>query len=187
MMKAFPFAVLLTCALAGCAVPPPYSPPSRPAPAPAPTAPAESRERPAAPPLSVEDPTPTYSPGTARPGAEAPVPAPYTLGPASEALVSQARTQAAAGDYAVAAGTIERALRIEPENPLLWIELGRVRLVEGNAAQAESVGRKAASMARGDPRAEATAWLLVAEALQQRGRTAEAIEAESRARALRTR
>src|SRR5262245_26858349 len=49
-----------------------------------------------------------------------PVPVPpreHTLGAASRALVAQAQSQAATGDYPVAAGTIERALRIEPDNP----------------------------------------------------------------------
>jgi tetratricopeptide (TPR) repeat protein len=111
----------------------------------------------------------------------------YALSPATESLVAQARSQSQQGAHAAAAGTVERAIRIEPDNPLLWIELGRVRLAEGNAAQAESLGRKAALLASGDARAESTAWKLVAESLQARGRTAEAMEAEARATALATR
>jgi len=131
---------------------------------------------------------PTYSPGSVSPEPPPAAPAPrFALSPATEALVAQARRQATAGEFGAAAGTVERALRIEPDNPLVWTELGRIRLAEGNTTQAESVGRKAAALARGDDRAEASAWQLVADALQARGRTAEAIEAESRARALRAR
>ena len=36
-----------------------------------------------------------------------------------------------------ASSTLDRALRIEPSNPLLWIELGRLRLSENDAHQAE--------------------------------------------------
>jgi penicillin-binding protein 1B len=39
--------------------------------------------------------------------------------------------------------SLERALRIEPNNPLLWIEMGRLRMDQRNYAQAESMGRKA--------------------------------------------
>jgi len=73
-------------------------------------------------------PQPPY-PAVPAPGPLAPSrPAPFALGPASSALVAQAHAQTSAQDYALAAATIERALRIEPGNPLLWIELGRIRL-----------------------------------------------------------
>jgi len=83
-----------------------------------------------------------------------------------------------------AAATLERALRIEPNNPLLWIELGRLRLNEKNAVQADSMGRKAVALATGDPNAQATAWRLIAESLRARGRKKEAAEAEQRASTL---
>ena len=78
------------------------------------------------------------------------------------------------GNYAVAASSIERALRIEPNNPLLWIELGQVRQSEANYVQAENLGRKALSLASGDPKTQASAWRLIAQGLQGRGRGPEA-------------
>ena len=107
------------------------------------------------------------------------------LGPASRALVSQAQSQLAAKNYAVAAASIERALRIEPGNPLLWTELGKVRLVEGNYVQAENMGRKAVAMAVNAPRAQSDAWALIAESLRARGRNSEAQEAQARAEGVR--
>lgn len=80
-----------------------------------------------------------------------------------------------------AGATLERALRIEPGNPLLWIELGRVQMEEGNAAQADGMGRKALVLASGDPAAQAAAWHLIADSLRARGRNAEALEADQRA------
>jgi len=125
------------------------------------------------------------SPGS--PSAPPPGAAPlrqFHLGPAANALVTQARTQAGGGEYAAAGATLERALRIEPDNPLLWVELGRVQMGEGNAGQADAMGRKALALATGDPTAQASAWRLIADSLHARGRTAEALEAEQRAASL---
>jgi uncharacterized protein HemY len=72
-------------------------------------------------------------------------------------------------------------MRIEPDNPLLWIELGRNRLGEGNASQAESMGRKAIVLATGDPQAKSSAWRLVADALRAQKRNQEAAEADQHA------
>src|ERR1700722_17959849 len=105
----------------------------------------------------------------------------YRLGSAASALVAQAHTRAAAGDYPAAMATLERALRIEPENPLAWIELGRVQLASGNAAQADSMGHKALGLASGDPNAQAAAWRLIAESLRARGRNEEASSANAHA------
>src|SRR2546429_8431662 len=120
---------------------------------------------PGAPP-SAESPTGTAQPEPPIPGQAVPAPpeqpapgAPrqFHLGPAASALVTQARTQAGGGEYGQAAATLERALRIEPGNPLLWIELGRVRLSENNAAQAEALGHKALAPGTRDARAQAAA------------------------------
>jgi tetratricopeptide (TPR) repeat protein len=137
------------------------------------------------------------APGNAAPGGAQATPAPpehpatparqFHLSAASTALVTQAHTQAAGGDYGQAAATLERALRIEPDNPLLWIELGRVRLGESNPAQADALGRKALSLATGDASAQASAWHLIADALKARGRNAEAADAERHAEGLATR
>jgi tetratricopeptide (TPR) repeat protein len=104
-----------------------------------------------------------------------------TLNPASRALIAQSQSQAATKNYAAAAGSLERALRIEPENPLLWIELGKVRQAEGNFVQAENLGRKAVTMASSAPKARSAAWLLIAESYRSRGRNTEAEEAKAKA------
>jgi tetratricopeptide (TPR) repeat protein len=96
----------------------------------------------------------------------------------------QAHAQAGAGEYIAAGATLERALRIEPDNPLLWVELGRVQLGEGNGAQAASMGRKALALATGDPAAQASAWRLIADSLHAQGRTPEALDAEQHAATL---
>jgi Flp pilus assembly protein TadD len=95
--------------------------------------------------------------------------------------VSQARTQSASGNHAAAVGTLERALRIEPDNPLVWIELAKVHQAEGNHARADGLARKALALAGGDPNAQSAAWRVIAESLRARGRNQEAAEAERRA------
>jgi uncharacterized protein HemY len=99
-------------------------------------------------------------------------------------LVSQAHKQAQDGDSGQAAASLERALRIEPNNPLLWIELGDLRLSEHNPGQADAMGRKALALATGDHAAESNAWRLIAESLRQRGRNEEAADADRKSEQL---
>ena len=65
-------------------------------------------------------------------------------------LVETARADAAAGRLPNAAASLERALRIEPRNPRLWQELARVRLRQGDYAQAESLAQRSNSWAGSD-------------------------------------
>ena len=171
-------------ALTGCSLQPYRTPPTAPTPAPT-----SSGEGP-----TVPVPPPVPTPGTSEPVISVPPPAPVprerprvapaTLSPASTALVTQAQAQRKRGDLPGATVSLERALRIEPSNPLLWIEMGRLRMDQRNFAQAEAMGRKAVSMAVGDNRTQASAWALVADALKARGRNPEAQEALDRSRAL---
>jgi tetratricopeptide (TPR) repeat protein len=181
MNRALFLALTLAFAVSACKLPNPYTPPPAKQPQPAPGG------APTLPPPQTPLPPPEQPLPPPEPVEELPAPPPvreYQLGSATQSLVNQARTQAAAGNFAVAAGSIERALRIEPNNPLLWIELGRVRQAEGNYAQAENMGRKGLSLATGDPRTQSSAWRLIAEALRARGKAPDAQEAEARADAL---
>jgi tetratricopeptide (TPR) repeat protein len=101
------------------------------------------------------------------------------LSPATRSLVAQAHAQVAHADLPAASSTLDRALRIEPNNPLLWIELGRLRLAESDAHQAEGCGRKALALASGDHNAQAQAGRLLADALRAQRRNQEAREVES--------
>jgi tetratricopeptide (TPR) repeat protein len=165
--------IVLTAAaaLAACA-----GPPYQPAPTPREPIPQPGTPQPEGPPG--EEPVPETPPPPAPP------PKQFRLSAASSALVTQARNLADKGEYPAAIATLERAQRIEPENPLLWIELGRVHQAEGNSAQADSMGRKALALATGDPNAQSSAWRLIAESLRARGRNQEASEAMQRADAM---
>jgi cytochrome c-type biogenesis protein CcmH/NrfG len=93
--------------------------------------------------------------------------------------VTQARTLIVHGDLDGASATLDRALRIEPSNPLVWIELGRLRLAESDAHQAEGCARKALAFASGDQSAKKQAGHLLADALRAQQRNQEAREVES--------
>jgi tetratricopeptide (TPR) repeat protein len=76
---------------------------------------------------------------------------------ASQSLLAQSRAERAAGNYPQASASLERALRIDPNNPVLWLELGELHLQAGNSAQAEMMARKALSLAASDRSLEARA------------------------------
>jgi len=117
----------------------------------------------------------------------APSPAPAARGEnaAIAGLMESAHADSAAGRLANAAASLERALRIEPRNPRLWQELARVRLKQGDPAQAESTAARSNSWAGGNPALRAENWRLIAQAREARGDAAgarAALEAAERQR-----
>ena len=80
---------------------------------------------------------------------------------ASDALLEQSRTQRAAGSLPVARATLERALRLDPNNAEVWLELGELELQTGNATQAAAMARKALTLTGRDLRLAARAERLL--------------------------
>jgi tetratricopeptide (TPR) repeat protein len=76
---------------------------------------------------------------------------------AVQELVASSRTSRASGEYAHALADIERAIRIEPRNPYLWLELGEIHLSRDDPRQAAAMARKAVSVAGADDAAKAAA------------------------------
>ncbi|MEM6640307.1 MAG: tetratricopeptide repeat protein [Pseudomonadota bacterium] len=72
-------------------------------------------------------------------------------GPAAAHLVQQAQRLSARRDFAAAAAQLERALRIERDNPWIYLALADVRLAQGDAEQAAALTRRARGLSRGDP------------------------------------
>ncbi len=64
--------------------------------------------------------------------------------------MQQSRAERAAGNYGQATATTERALRIDANNPAAWLELGEIALATGDTKQAETLARKALSLAADD-------------------------------------
>jgi tetratricopeptide (TPR) repeat protein len=136
------------------------SAPSRPAPPSAPRPvplPGEARPPPAPPPPSAPAPRPGPAPRSNAPPAR---PQSDASG-ASGALLEQAQAQRAAGSFPAARASLERALRLDPNNAVLWLELGELELQTGNSAQAASMARKAQTLTGRDARLAARAERLL--------------------------
>lgn len=111
--------------------------------------------------------------------------------PASEtssavlALLAQANVAARDGDLAVAEARLERALRIEPRNPVLWYYLAKLRLHQGRLKQAAGLAAKSNSLDRsGNRQLQADNWRIIAHARYRDGDLDGARAADQRATAL---
>jgi hypothetical protein len=100
---------------------------------------------------------------------------------ATLALLRDSRQAASNGDRSTAIAYVERAIRLEPRRPALWLELGRLQLPESPAA-AERYARKALALTGDAPLLERDAWLLIAEAKAEAGDTAGAAQIRQRYR-----
>jgi Tfp pilus assembly protein PilF len=85
------------------------------------------------------------------------------------ALLDKAKKQSAAGRMGEAGANLERALRIEPRNPLLWHELALVRLAQGQYRQAENMAAKSNMLAGSNRHLQPENWRIIGEARSRRG------------------
>jgi cytochrome c-type biogenesis protein CcmH/NrfG len=69
---------------------------------------------------------------------------------ATQELLAESRAARAAGDLTGAAVSVERALRIDPNDPELWLEFGQIQLASGDNGQAAALARKALTLAGDD-------------------------------------
>lgn len=100
------------------------------------------------------------------------------------ALLDRADSYRRSGDADNEAATIERALRIDPNNARLWSRLADVRLDQEQHRQAEQLAMKSNALAAGDTRLQAQNWRLIAAARRAMHDNAGAREAERKAAAL---
>jgi predicted negative regulator of RcsB-dependent stress response len=85
------------------------------------------------------------------------------------ALLNKAGDQAAAGQMDQASENLERALRIEPRNPVLWHELARIRLEQGQYRQAENMAAKSNLLTGTNRNLKAKNWRIIGEARNRLG------------------
>lgn len=79
-------------------------------------------------------------------------------------LLASAVSNKAVGDFDSAVGDLERALRIEPRNPLLWYQLADVRYSQKNFKQAIQLAAKSNTLAGNDKSLRRQNWVLMANA-----------------------
>lgn len=166
--------------MTGCAALPPLSPPSTPTPIPPrPSTPSQlPLPGPFPPP---ELPMPPVSEPLVLPPAEPPAVSVPSDNSAVVALLRKSESQSSAGQLDAASASLERALRIEPRNPVLWQKLARVRLEQKDFPQAENLAAKSNTLAGSDRRLRAENWRIIGEARSRRGDRAGAKAAFERA------
>jgi cytochrome c-type biogenesis protein CcmH/NrfG len=84
-------------------------------------------------------------------------------------LLNKSQSQAAAGRMDEAGENLERALRIEPRNPVLWQKLARIRLEQGQYRQAENLAAKSNVLAGANGYLRAENWRIIGEARSRQG------------------
>jgi Tfp pilus assembly protein PilF len=130
------------------------------------------RPAPLPPPVGVPQPVPSPAPGI------------RTQSPAVVALLETAEQQANAGDLEAASASLERAIRIDPRNAVLWYHLATVRLSQGDAQAAEQLAVKSNSLAPGNSVQQSRNWQLIARARRAQDNEKGAAVADQRAREL---
>jgi tetratricopeptide (TPR) repeat protein len=83
------------------------------------------------------------------------------------AMHDQANSARLRGDFDTAIATLERAIRIDPDAPELWLLLSQVNLDAGDPAAAEQLARKALQFVGNRANLEQQAWTLIDSAQRQ--------------------
>lgn len=104
--------------------------------------------------------------------------------PAVVALIDQAQMAREAGNYESAVATLERALRMQPRNPMLWYRFAEVRLQQDKPQFAVDLALKAKLLAGGDKNMVQQCLALIAHAKGSLGDEAGAAAAEAELQAV---
>lgn len=99
-----------------------------------------------------------------------------------QSLLVQAREQRVMGAYVDAAASLERAIGIDAQDPVLWWELARVRLEQNRLEDAETLSQRALEYAWPEDPVYAACWELIARARLLRGDQRGAAHAREQAR-----
>jgi Tfp pilus assembly protein PilF len=126
----------------------------------------------------------TSASGEVRPGPK--------TGKAVLALLSKARQASAHGSLSTAESHLERALRIEPDSPTLWLYMAKLRLYGGKSKEALNLAKKALALSNksrnisGSSRdkLQADSWRVMAHAYQKLGKFEKAQKAQDKAKSL---
>lgn len=107
-------------------------------------------------------------------------PAPTTTKPVVLALLRESDQAITSGQYQNASQALERALRIEPQNALLWHRLAKLRVQQQQFHQAIQLASKSNTLST-DKQMRVANWLLIADAHERLGQVEKARAARDRA------
>lgn len=93
---------------------------------------------------------------------------------ATRSLLAAAETATQTNNHATAISYLERAVRLDPRNPELWLRLSKAHLADDNLSAATQHARKALALGSRDPAMTRAAWLQLAEIKEAQGNKAEA-------------
>ncbi|MGD8378599.1 MAG: tetratricopeptide repeat protein [Gammaproteobacteria bacterium] len=99
-------------------------------------------------------------------------------------LLENSRRARDNGRLDAASAELERAVRIENDNPAVWRRLAEVRMAQNRPREAEAMALKADRYADGLPGFRAGLWRLIARARQLQGNAGGATAASHKAAAL---
>ncbi len=100
---------------------------------------------------------------------------------AVRSLIETALVQREHGRSAEAIATLERALRVEPRNPLIWHRLAVLRYERAELSQAAQLAAKSNSFAGEEDDLQAKNWKIIAQVREQTGDVPGAMSAHDRA------
>lgn len=104
------------------------------------------------------------------------------------ALLRKSRQSSKNGDLSTAESHLERALRIEPQNPTLWLYMAKLRLFAAKSVEAINFAKKALALSsRGGDKQnslQADCWQVIAHAHQKMADFEKAQKAQDKAKAL---
>jgi predicted Zn-dependent protease len=124
----------------------------------------------------------TAQSGTAQQAPKPPTSTPPSDSPAVLALMQEANDNSASGQLDNAAATLERAIRIQPRNALLWQKLAEVRLKQNQPGLAEDLAKKSNVLAKDNKSLVGKNWSIIADARRQKGDAEGASDADSKAK-----
>ncbi len=99
-------------------------------------------------------------------------------------LLEEAKKHFEAGENEQAAAILERALRIEPQNAVLWHNLAGVRLKQGEWKRAANLADKSNTLVGNNKMLRVRNWMIIAWACEGMGDAQCAVEARQRAEKL---
>ena len=97
-----------------------------------------------------------------------------------DTMIARAEKQLGRNEPAAAFQTLERALSIDGQAPLVWHLMAKARLDQGNFDQAQSLARKSNTLAGRRPDLKKKNWRIIARALEKQGKPRAAADAWAR-------